>query len=283
MSIYVKSGSALTYLQNVFERQMTSYQKSMDQFSSGKKYSSVGDNPIAVCESAKLDVKISANTQAASNVKFGGEMLHMAEDSQTNIISNLGRIRDLCVQIANGTYTASEKDGLLQEVRTRLNYIDNTATSTNFNGVKLLDGSGNASSLFLQVGPSSDAVMNVGEALIDVSSAALGINLPAAINGSNWTDTQIQNYISSVDAATSTLLGTTAKLGGYLNRLDFISSTLTSMNNNLTENKSIISDADAAETSADLVKYQIQQEASMSILTQANQIPALALELLNHK
>lgn len=279
MSIYIKFGSANTYLQSILERQTTSYQKSMDQLSSGNKYNSVGDNPISVCTSAKLDVKISANDMAASNVKVGENMLTMVEESQDNVISNLERIRDLCVQAATGTYTSEDKEGLLKELRARLNYIDSAAESTNFNTINLMDGSG--SSIFLQIGVSSDATMDVGDALIDVHPETLNIDLDDTVTGETWTTDDIKTYMDSVDNAVDTLLASRAKLGGYLNRLDFVSGTLSVMGDNLAENKSLISDADVAESSADMVRYQILQEASASILTQANQVPSWALKLLN--
>lgn len=279
MSIYIKSGSANTYLKSILERHTTSYQKSMDQLSSGNKYNSVGDNPIAVCTSAKLDVKISANNQAVSNVKVGGDMLAMVEDSQENVISNLERIRDLCVQAATGTYTAEDKDSLLKEIRTRLDYINSAAESTKFNNINLMDGT--SSSIFLQIGISSDATMDIGDALIDVHTEALNIDLYDTVTGGAWTIDDIDNYMDNVDDAIDTLLSSSAKLGGYLNRLDFVSGSLTVMNDNLKENKSLISDTDMAESSADMVKYQILQEASASILTQANQVPSWALQLLH--
>lgn len=278
MSIHIKSGSANTYLKSILEQHTTSYQKSMDQLSSGNKYNSVGDNPIAVCTSAKLDVKISANNQAVSNVKVGGDMLTMVEDSQENVISNLERIRDLCVQAATGTYTAENKDYLLKEIRARLDYINSTADLTKFNNINLMDGTG--SSIFLQIGISSDATMDVGDALIDVHPEALKVDLKDTVTGETWTTDDIKKYMDKIDNAVDTLLASSAKLGGYLNRLDFVSGTLTVMGDNLVENKSLISDTDMAESSADMVKYQILQEASASILTQANQVPSWALQLL---
>lgn len=279
MSIYIKSGSSLTYLRSILDKQTTSYQKSMEQISSGSKYTSVGDDPIYVCQSAKLDVKINANEQAASNIEFSKNMLTMAVEAQENVSSNIARISDLCTQAANGTYSAKDKDLMLKEIRARLNYIDSAADSTNFNDINLLNG--DSSDIFLQIGPSSDATMDVGNALIDVHTDALGIKLDNSVTGETWTADDIKNYMSNLDAATKTLFGTGAKLGGYLNRLDFVSSTLTSMNSNLAENKSIISDSDVAESTADMVRYQILQEASVNILVQANQVPAMALRLLN--
>ena len=280
MSIYIKSGSALPYLQSILNGQTTSYQKSLEQLSSGNKYTSVGDNPIEVCESAKLQVRINSNKQASDNVSIGKDMLSSTENYQDIMLSNIQRIRDLTVQAASETYTATDKDAILSEIKARLNFIDSTSTSANFDGVKLMDGSSSAT--FLQIGSNSDATMPIGDALIDTHANALGIDLPG-VTGATWTTADIQTYIGNLDTATDTLLAAGAKIGGYLNRLDTASQTLTKMNENLIENKSVISDTDTAKACADLVRYQILQQGSASILVQANQAASWALQLLNNK
>lgn len=279
MTMNVNPGSALTYLQSFLDSHTTSYQKTMDQLSSGTKFTSVGDDPVDVCETAKLTVEINANSQASANVDLGKDMLSMAEGTQEDIISNLERIRDLCVQASNGTYSSNDKDAILEEIRARLSYVDGAANSTNFNGINIADGSN--SSLSLQIGTNSNATMNIGNALIDVHTTALGINIDSSVTGATWTNDDMNNYVKQIDTATNKLLDTCAQIGGYMNRLDTVSDTLNNMKNNLTSNKSIISDTDTAAASADLVKYQILQQASVSILAQANQVPTWALALLN--
>jgi len=280
MSLYVKSGSTSTYLQSILNKNTDSYQKTMEQLSSGNKYTSVGDNPIDVCESAKLQVRIDSNTQATSNVNIGQDMLSMTEDSHATISSNIQRIRDLSVEAASGTYSSDDIGAILKEIKGRLENIDKMSSTTDFAGVGLLDGS--SSSIFLQIGANTSSTMDVGDAFIDTHSTALGIGLDSTVTADTWTSEDAKAYLTNLDNATSTLSSADAKIGGYINRLDSVSQSLTKMNDNLTDNKSNISDTDTAAACADMVKYQILQEVSASILTQANQIPALALELLNN-
>lgn len=249
----------------------------MEALSSGNKYSSVGDNPIDVCESAKLQVRIDSNTKAKSNVDVGKNVLSMAEGYHETITENIGRIRELSVQAANGTYASDSIAGVLNEIQKRLEYIDKISTSINFDGVNLLDGS--SSSIFLQIGPFSDSKMTVGDSLIDTHPTALGIDL-TGVTAATWTQTDAQTYIDRLDNATQVLTDSDAKIGGYLNRLDAVSQSLTKMNDNLIANKSTITDTDVAEATAEMVKFQILQNASANILLQANQIPAKALSLL---
>lgn len=280
MSMYITSGMASVYIQNTLNINTTGYQKSMEQLSSGSRFTSVGDDPIGVSKTAKVAKQISSNTQAMANVKVGDDLLTMTEAAQNDIIENLVRIRDLCVQAANGSYTPANKDAILIEIRARLDYVNNAASSTNFNGRNLLDGSN--PNLSLQIGVNSSNTLNVGSALIDARPAALGgdITLGPAVTGATWTNPVVNAYISKIDAAITQLTNAGVKIGGFRNRLDMSTNTLTSMDDNLKEKKSLISDADVAKSSADLLKYQILQEASINILTQANQVPAWAFSLL---
>jgi flagellin len=279
MSIYVKTGSALTHLQNILDRNTTSYQKTLDQLSSGNKYTSVGDNPIDVCKSAKLQVRIDSNSKASANVNVGQNMLSMTEGYHDTIVSNIERIRDLSVQAASGTYASDSINAILIEIKGRLDYIDKISSSASFAGVGLLDGS--SSSVFLQIGPNTDSTMNVGESLIDTHTTALGIDLGAA-TADTWTGADAQAYLTRLDTATGTLTGANAKIGGYMNRLDSVSESLSKLNDNLTETKSTITDTNVATATADMVKYQILQNASVNILVQANQISSMALQLLKY-
>lgn len=278
MTIYIKAGSAVTYLQSILNNNTTSYQKNLEQLSSGNKYTTVGENPIDVCTSAKLQVRIDSNDKAVDNIQIGQGMLSMTEGYHSTIISNLQRIRDLSQQAANGTYGSDSIGGIMEEIKGRLNYINKISGSASFDGVGLLDGS--SSSIFLQIGSNTSAKMTVGDALIDTHTATLGIDLPPTATADTWGGTQAQSYLDTLDAASQKLLDADAKIGGYLNRLDAVSQSLIKMNDNLTENKSIITDTDIAAVTAEMVKNQILQQASASVLLQANQIPSMALSLL---
>lgn len=284
MSINLTTGVVNVHLQSYLENSTNSYQKTMEQLSSGSKFTSIGDSPLGVTQTAMLSFRISANTQAQSNVKVGSDLLAMTEDNQGLVISDLQRIRDLCEEAANGTYSTTDKDAILGEIKSRLTNIDNLATSTKFNDISLLDGSN--TNLSLQVGDNASSSIEIGSALINVHVSQLGtgtnqdLRLDDTVTGTTWTHDDINKYMDKIDSAINQLTGTAAKIGGYINRLDAKTDSLTSLKMNMTDDKSIISDTDVASASADLVKYQILQEACTSIMTQANQVPSMALSLL---
>lgn len=282
MAMYVKPGSASIYIQSLLNDSTTNYQKSMERLSSGYRYTTVGESPVNVAKTAKVSVQISATAQALSNINTGGDVLTLAEGVEENVSDNLQRIKDLCLQVANGTYSATDKDGIISEIRSRLGAIDGMANSTNFNDIKIFDGT--ATNMQVQAGTDSASRIVIGDSFIDLRTATFaggtGIALNPAVNGSNWTNAQIATYADSIDSAMDAITVSRARIGGYRNRLEAKGDTMTSMSDNLTENKSIISDTDVAKETADMVRFQIMQNVSMSMLTQVNASPKWALNLL---
>lgn len=257
------------------------YGQTMSRLSSGNKYTSIAEAPVKITNSRYMEVEISANKQADSNVQLGQDLLSVADSTQEGVISNLQRIRDLCTQAANDTYSSSDKTAILTEIKQRLQQIDTTADSTEFNGIKLFNGK--ISSLNIQTGLTSNDTIDIGSAFTNLFVSQLGgdLRLPDTTTGSNWTHDDINNYMDKVDSAITNLTHNCAISGGYTNRLESQDSTLTITNQSLNSGHSTLTDTDFAEESAKLVQYQILQQASASILTQANQISGMAIGLLN--
>lgn len=103
---------------------------------------------------------------------------------------------------------------------------------------------------------------------------------PPKVNGSNWDNKAIRAYIDKLDTAIDKISQDRSMLGAYQNRLQSTSDNLTVMNENYERSKSQIMDADMAEESANMVKYQVLQQTSAAMLAQANQIPSITLQLL---
>jgi flagellin len=267
-------------IQYYLDKSTQKYQDCMEQLSSGSKFTSISSNPVDEGKSAALTIEINFNSQVQSNTSNGNDLLATAEGYQENVMNNVERIRDLTIEAANGTYSSSDKDSILQEIRTRLDQINSTVDSANFNGHYLLDGS--SSDLSIKIGLGTDDTVDVGTALVDVSTDTLGIDLDSSITGENWTQDEMATYLDNLDSAISTITGASANIGAYEKRLNNVSDNLTSLTENLTQYKSDISDTDTAQTSADLVKYQILQEINTSLFTQTNQVAQLKYSLVNN-
>lgn len=281
MSTHLSSTVTNGYIRYYLNKSTDNYQSCLEKLSSGTKFTSIGSDPIDYAKDSALTVEINFNTRIQSNIATGKDLIATAESYQGDILQNIQRIQELSMQAANETYTPEDKDQILTEIRTRLSYIDDTSKSATFNGKNLLDGT--STNLSFKIGIGINDNVNVGSALINTSTTALDIDLAPTITGSNWTTAQVGDYITRLNTATNTLTDNIAKLGAYEQRMDSTSGNLVEMKQNLTENKSLVADTDTAEASADLVRYQILQQAATSIFLQANEVGQLRYSLFNSR
>lgn len=285
MSGYLTTAITTIKVNSYLENYIDSYNKNMVQLSSGNKVNSIGDDPMATANSDACNLTITGNKQAISNMQIGENLLNTVQGTEQNVITSLQRIRDLCTEAANGTYSTKDKQAIIDEINQRLNEFDRLADNTNFNNINLFDGS--QTSLKIQTGTKTGASIDIGDALVDLHSNSLGSVIPGdggitltGVTGNNWTTDQINAYGSKIEGVISDITTDASKSGSYINRLDTQIASVQNLNLNLTSENSAIMDTDVASASADLVKYQIAQQVSASILTQANQIPEYALSLL---
>jgi flagellin len=130
---------------------------SLQRMSSGLRINSAKDDAAGLAIAERFTTQIRGLNQAARNANDGISLSQTAEGALSELTANLQRIRELAVQSANATNSASDRATLDQEVQQRLAEIDRIAAQTSFNGQKILDGSfGNAA---FQVGA------NVGETI----------------------------------------------------------------------------------------------------------------------
>ena len=179
-------------------------------------------------------------------------------------------MRELAVQAANGTSSASDRTALQAEATQLLAQIDDIATRTDFNGTVLLDGSAN---LDIQTGVDSGQIVNI--TIGDMQAAALGV---AAVDIS--TAAGASTALGLRGTAVNTVASSRADLGAVQNRLESNVNNLTSTVTNLAEAKSRIADADYSAESTKLASSQILAQASTAMLAQANQSQQGVLNLL---
>ena len=109
---------------------------------------------------------------------------------------------------------------------------------------------------------------------------ALGNANATHIDATTWTTQDVRDYINKLDTALTKISNDRSVMGAYMNAMDSAAANLTSINISLESARSTLQDADVATLSSDMVRYQILQQTSTSVLAQANQMPALALTLL---
>ena len=113
----------------------------LQRLSSGLRINSAKDDAAGLAIANRFTTQIRGLNQAVRNANDGISLAQTAESALDELTNNLQRIRELAVQSANATNSASDRAALDQEVQQRLAEINRIATQTSFNGQKVLDGS----------------------------------------------------------------------------------------------------------------------------------------------
>jgi flagellin len=157
MALGINTNVASLSAQNQLGKSQSLSDQALQRLSSGLRINSAKDDAAGLAISTRFQSQISGLNVAQRNANDGISLAQTAEGALNEITNNLQRIRDLAVQSANATNSASDRAALDQEVQARLDEIDRISTQTAFNGQKILDGNfGNAQ---FQVGA------NVGETI----------------------------------------------------------------------------------------------------------------------
>jgi len=255
--------------------------RSLEKLSTGFKINRAADDAAGLVISESLRSQARGAAQASSNAQTGVNLLQTAEADLGIVQENLQRIRDLTVQASNGTYGTTERTAIFSEVSARTQEIDRIAKSSAFNAIKLLDGSNTA--LVLQIGSNSAASLNslsIGGPLSKSTSSVLGLGTSAEVSTAFATAAAAASFLSRIDSAISTVSTRRSEIGSLQNRLDSAIKSLAIKQENMLSADSRIRDTDVSKEAANLTKNQILQQASASLLAQANQSPQIALSLL---
>lgn len=249
---------------------------SLQRLSSGLRINSAKDDSAGLAISDRMTSQIRGINQAVRNANDGISVAQTAEGAMGEITNILQRMRELTVQSGNDSNSATDRTSLQAEVDQLIAEIDRIAETTEFNETKLLDGTG--TSLSFQVGArgtSNDRIgINVGS--LDMTTATLGVggvDLETAEN-------DIEATLDDIDAAIATVSSARGDLGAIQNRFESTIANLSNIAENVSAARSRIMDADIAQETSNLTKFNILQQAGVSILAQANQQPQLALSLL---
>ncbi|MFT7534209.1 MAG: flagellin [Hyphomicrobiaceae bacterium] len=244
------------------------------RLSTGLRISTAADDSAGLAISERLRSQVRSLEQGKRNANDGISLVQTAEGSLNEVSSILIRLRELAIQSSNGTVSDQDKATLDEEFSSLVSEVDRIGQSTEFNGIKLLDGS--SSSVSFQIGFGTTA----GVDTLAVSlSAALSTSLALDsldIGSTGSTTTALQNIDSAINSVSS-LRGS---LGAMQNRLGSTINTLAITTENLSAAESRIRDVDVAYETAQLTRNNILQQAAISVLSQANSAPQSALQLL---
>ena len=175
MALNVNTNIAALNGQRNLNASQGSLATSMQRLSSGLRINSAKDDAAGLAISERFTAQIRGNEQAQRNANDGISLAQTAEGDLEQIGNNLQRIRELAVQSANATNSASDRASIDNESRQLIAEIDRVASNSSFNGTKLLNGSFTAQSF--QVGANNTANDRITIASIaDARSTGLGSN-----------------------------------------------------------------------------------------------------------
>ena len=249
--------------------------KSMEKLSSGYRINRAADDAAGLAISEKMRAQIGGLAQAQRNAQDGVSLVQTAEGALTEVHSMLGRIRDLKVQHDSGTLSTEDKDAIDAEVRALATEIGDIRGQTQFNGIKLLDGTETGAQVTFLVGANSGDTVDADVADIN-DGAGMG-----AISGLSAAAASIDNVdLDEIDDAIEEISTVRAGFGAVQNRLEHRLNNLATYQENLVASESRIRDVDMAQEMVNFTKLGILQQAGTSMLAQANQSPQSVLSLL---
>ncbi|WP_202079345.1 flagellin [Caldalkalibacillus salinus] len=248
---------------------------SLEKLSSGLRINRAGDDAAGLAISEKMRGQIRGLNQASRNAQDGISLIQTAEGALNETHSILQRMRELTVQAANDTNTTEDRAALQAEVDELVAEIDRIADTTEFNGSKLLDGTGGdgTGTFSLQIG--ANELQSVDISLGDMQASTLGVDTVTITDGSDF-DAQL----TAIDTAITSVSSERANLGANQNRLEHTINNLGTTAENLQAAESRIRDVDMASEMMEFTKNNILTQASQAMLAQANQTPQGVLQLL---
>jgi flagellin len=303
MSLFVNTNVSSLNAQRQMQRSGMSLDTAFERLSSGLRINSAKDDAAGLQISDRLTSQIQGLEQGNRNANDGISLAQTAEGALDEMTNMFQRIRTLAAQAANGSNTAADRAALQLEMRELGTEINRVATDTTFGGTNLLDGSFSAQ---FQVGADANQVISmtmtgiqpatggadipiasftvsgIAGAASDVAGVATGaVNAFASASGLSFTSTgEAQDILAAVDSMIGAIDSKRAELGAVQNRFSSTIRNQVNISENLSAARSRMRDADFAVETANLTKFQILQQASSTILGQANQRPQAALSLL---
>ncbi len=317
MALYVNTNVSSINAQRKLANSTLALNTSYQRLSSGLRINSSKDDAAGLQISDRLTAQINGLNQGNRNSNDGIALAQTIEGALDETTNMLQRIRTLAVQSANGTNTAKDRKALQEEVSALSHEITRIAQKSTFAGAQILDGGKNVTNglmrkigqtdnyeYFFQVGANAqdEITLQCGAFTMKGIATAAGIHNLNAMSDNQKINNDLtkaglvesngqlvwavdtpeiaQKTLNYVDKFIELVDSKRAALGAIQNRMESTIRNQSSISENESDARSRIRDTDFASETAALTSNQIIQQASQTILTQANQRPTIALQLL---
>ncbi len=268
--------------------------QSTQRLSSGLRINSAADDAagLAIRELQRAD--IATLNQGARNANDAISLIQTADGALQTIDEQLIRMKELAEQAATGTYDSTQRLMIESEYQALASEITRIANATDFNGIKLLDGtlsgthdgSGlkSVGALKVHFGTGNDSsedyyYLKIG----DSTASALGIGNASKPDDAGYSISTQQNAQQALVAVNEAIISKDkirAHLGATQNRLEATINNLNIQAENLQAAESRISDVDVATEMTEFVRNQILTQSAVAMLSQANSLPRMAMQLI---
>ena len=294
MALYVQTNTSSINSQRMLARSTRQLDTSYERLSSGLRINSAKDDAAGLQISNRMASQINGLTQGNRNANDGISMCQVTEGALDEVTSMLQRIRTLAIQSANGTNSSAERIAINEEVQQLIKEVRRVGTDTSYGGNLKILGPDVSDTVF-QVG--SNAYQTIS---LTMKSLSKLVTVTASVNIPNSRGTNVATIDQNTTLSNMTVLSAAdsqktiafmseiirqvdsyrAELGAVQNRMESTISNQENVIENVSDARSRIRDVDYAVETANMTQQSIIQQASTTILTQANQKTQIAMNLL---
>ncbi len=274
MSLNVVSNYAANVAQRYLQKADAEATRSVSKLAAGTRVLSARDDAASMAVGMSLRADVAGLKQAAINVSQASSMIQIADGAMSTVGEILLRMKSLATQGASDQLDATQRGMLNTEFTALIDEVDRIAKVTNFDGKVLTSGTFASTGLKFQVGHANTANDSIEVDIADISKSALSIgsNSVSALSAATTAITAINTAIDTVATAR-------ASLGASQNRLEFAGANVATQMENAEAARSTLMDLDVAAEMSAFTSNQILQQAGVSMLAQANQMPQNLLRL----
>ncbi len=260
--------------QRVLGVQQKRLEHASQALASGSRIVHAADDAAGLAISESLKGQIRGIAQARNNAFNAGSAIQVSEGGLNEVNNILIRLRELGIQGASDNIGDKERGFLNEESKQLLEEADRIAKTTRFGDKMLLDGSGGVQEYHVGAFGGKENIIKFSLST-DARASELGIDSIDVSNKSSSRDA-----LGTVDEALHKIGTMRANFGAIQSRLNATVSNLDTQYENLNAANSRLRDTDIAKETSEIASAQVLQQASVSVLAQANQYPGMALKLI---
>ena len=293
----INTNVAASITANALTKNERAMSQAMERLSTGQRINSASDDAAGLAISSRMTSQVNGLNMAVRNANDAISLVQTADGAIVEIEAMLQRMRELAVQAASGTYSATDRDALEVEFDALQAAIQDINDDTQWNGTALLSG---GSTFTFHVGANASQTIAVTVKDFDTTgenAASASVGIFENIDDTTTTDYEDDdtNDLAALSVDTVSLAGTAltnlthaitrvqahrATLGATINRLEYAADNLANVSQNTSASRSRVLDADYASETTELARTQIIQQAATAMLSQANQQAQSVLALL---